>query len=111
MTIAPSIDDAKPEFGTAEYNAWKVRRYRERQKAKKAEEIAGMAERASAASSSKLDRLASLILEAQRLAAEINREIVDSLKAAPMTKEVALSLAELEDKEMRISFAKVNLPL
>lgn len=110
MSKKPDPAEEKPKSGTPEYNAWKVRRHRERQKAAKAAEAAEMASRVSLGTATKLERLVSLIAEAQRLAEEVNRETVASLKDQPLTRETAQMLDAYEGKEMRISFAKVDVP-
>jgi hypothetical protein len=90
-------------------NLEKVRAYRERKKAAKAEATAALA--ATAGAGSKLARLAQLIVEAQALAAEINAEMVADLHSQTMTRETVRLLDSLEGKEMRVAFAKVDLPL
>lgn len=90
-------------------NLEKVRAYRERKKAAKAEAIAALA--ATVGAGSKLARLAQLILEAQSLAAEINAEMVADLRSQPVSRDTVRLLDSLEGKEMRIAFAKVDLPV
>lgn len=90
----------------------------ERQKkyiARKKEQAAAMTVRLAAEASpenvAKMERLASLLQQARELAAEINADVVASLKAKPLDRETARLLDAYEGQEMRLSLAKVNLVL
>lgn len=101
----------KQASATAKSNAQRVREYKERKREAAKAEAASLAASVSPDASAKLARLASLIGEAQALAASINRELVASLHSQPMTRETVRLLDSLEGKEMRIPFAKVDLPV
>lgn len=55
-------------------------------------------------------RFRDLIAQAQALAAEINREAMERLKATPLTRDTARMMDALE-KETRYSFAQIYLPV
>ena len=107
----PSLPETQPKTGTSEYNAEKQRKYRLRQKEKRVATVSSIASSVSDAGAAKIKRLLALLKEAQALSAEINGDIVRELRERPLDRETITLLNAFEEKEMRISFAKVDLPL
>lgn len=105
------MTQSTPKNKDAAYLAEKQRRYRERLKAKRAEKTLAIAAGALDAGGADVQRLAALILEAQGLAMRINSRIVAELKARPLDMETARLLDAFDGKDMRISFAKVDVPV
>ena len=93
------------------YVAEKQRRYRERLKAERAKKAHAIAAGASEAGDADIQRLTALILEAQKLAVRINSRIVADLKARPLDMETARLLDAFDGKDMRIAFARVDIPV